>query len=198
MARIQPLTVSLKNGETITIRNAEGGDAFGVMDTFLGVLHERRYMLMTPEEFTPTLEQEMEWINRHNEAPHDLYIIAEQDGMVLGALGFNQKQFRRHAHTGDVGLFLASEWRGQGLGKQLMQTFLDWAEADPIIEKVLLEVDSENVNALKLYQKMGFVEEGRRINGVKFEAEAVTQNSLQDRLYADDLLMARSVRMPTK
>ncbi len=46
---------------------------------------------------------------------------------------------------------------------------LAWATADPLIEKVCLEVFTTNIGAIRLYRKLGFVEEGLRPKDIKFE-----------------------------
>jgi RimJ/RimL family protein N-acetyltransferase len=49
-----------------------------------------------------------------------------------------------------------------------MQTMIDWATTNPVIEKLALGVWSKNAPAIALYQKMGFVEEGRKVKEVKY------------------------------
>lgn len=48
------------------------------------------------------------------------------------------------------------------------------------LEKIFLRVTSVTKRAIKLYTRMGFVEEGRQRNQIKYE----------DRSYGDDILMA--------
>ena len=63
---------------------------------------------------------------------------------------------------------MVKEWRGQGIGTMLMESLLEWATANPLIEKVCLEVFTTNSNAIRLYRKLGFVEEGLRLKDIKF------------------------------
>jgi len=46
------------------------------------------------------------------------------------------------------------------VGTALLQRLLKWAEANPIIEKVALEVFATNDSAIRLYKKLGFIEQG--------------------------------------
>ncbi|WP_328043105.1 GNAT family N-acetyltransferase [Neobacillus mesonae] len=69
------------------------------------------------------------------------------------------------------------------MGKLLIKELLNWAEHNPLIEKVSLGVLSTNQRAIELYKSMGFVEEGRKIKEVKFS----------DDLYVDDILMYKLV-----
>ncbi|WP_447530004.1 ribosomal protein S18-alanine N-acetyltransferase [Vreelandella sp. TE19] len=56
-----------------------------------------------------------------------------------------------------------SEYRGQGLGRALLQGVFDQARAWQS-ERVLLEVREHNVAAVKLYEAAGFGVDGRRKN----------------------------------
>ncbi len=61
----------------------------------------------------------------------------------------------------DIGMLLAQEWRGKGLGAALLETGLEWA-ASAGAHKAALEVWPHNEAGLGLYRKLGFVEEGRK------------------------------------
>jgi len=65
----------------------------------------------------------------------------------------------------------------------MLEKLLKWAERDPYIEKISLGVFSINESAIGLYKKMGFLEEGRKINEIK----------LHDKQYIDDVLMYKMV-----
>ena len=53
------------------------------------------------------------------------------------------------------------------MGTSLLQAALDWAESSPLVEKVCLEVFAINEPAIRLYKKLGFIEEGRRARDIK-------------------------------
>ena len=62
---------------------------------------------------------------------------------------------------------MVKEWRRQGVGTALLATLLEWATANPLIEKVCLDVNATNSNAIRVYKKLGFVEEGLRSKDIK-------------------------------
>ena len=66
----------------------------------------------------------------------------------------------------------------------LLETLLEWAEKNPIIEKVTLAVFSTNTRAQNLYRKSGFTEEGRCPKDMK----------LNDGTYIDSVLMYKFVK----
>ncbi len=59
-----------------------------------------------------------------------------------------------------MGMGLKSNWRGQGLGRRLLQATLERASATGIT-RVELSVHASNARAIGLYRSIGFVEEGR-------------------------------------
>ena len=96
---------------------------------------------------------------------------------------FQSPHRKRLAHTGTFGMMVLNEYRGLGIGKILLEKIITWAEHNPYIEKISLGVFSTNERAIALYKKMGFVEEGRKINEIK----------LNDKQYIDDVLMYKMV-----
>ena len=77
-----------------------------------------------------------------------------------------------------LGMGVRFEWRRQGIGRRLLDACLSLAR-NAGIEKVELEVFSDNAAALRLYDSFGFRQEGIKVRGRK----------LEDR-YQDVLLMA--------
>lgn len=59
------------------------------------------------------------------------------------------------------------DFQGQGVGHALMEVLLTWANEHPQIEKVILQVLVTNERAIRLYQKFGFVVEGRHIKAIR-------------------------------
>jgi ribosomal protein S18 acetylase RimI-like enzyme len=61
----------------------------------------------------------------------------------------------------DISMMLAGEWRGVGLGRALLDAAIAWAR-ETGAHKMWLEVWPHNTAAISLYQRAGFVEEGRK------------------------------------
>lgn len=70
------------------------------------------------------------------------------------------------------------------IGTALLQSVIDWAKENPVIEKVALGVLATNQPAIGLYKKMGFLQEGREIRAVK----------IADGKYVDMILMYSFVK----
>ncbi|XOW24326.1 GNAT family protein [Lactococcus lactis] len=70
----------------------------------------------------------------------------------------HKSEFGRHTVT--FGIMTAQEARGKGVATTLINFFIDFAKKEGF-KKITIQVMGSNPAALKLYNKLGFVEEGR-------------------------------------
>jgi RimJ/RimL family protein N-acetyltransferase len=63
---------------------------------------------------------------------------------------------------GELGMLVALDRRGQGVGSALVEAAIGWAREHGL-HKLSLSVFTHNEAAIALYRKFGFVEEGRRV-----------------------------------
>jgi RimJ/RimL family protein N-acetyltransferase len=178
MAIIEPREVTLKDGAACVLRVPDQPDAEAVFEYAREHLAENVGSIRAPEEFDLTVEKEREWIAAHRDSPDALLLIADLDG-VAGLINFKSFDRKRLSHVGGFGVGVRKDVRGRGIGRALIETLLEWAHANPRIEKVSLQVLADNENAIALYRKLGFVEEGRRPGQVRYE----------DGRHVDDVLM---------
>ena len=172
-----------KNIFQISLRTGNINDAEAVLELEKEILSENDFMISVIEEFEETSEQLRSWIQKILENEREQLIVAEINGEVVGLIVFRSKSSKRLSHTGSFTAMVKKEYRNQGIGKLLIKELLNWAEQNPLIEKVSLGVLSTNQRAIELYKSMGFVEEGRKIKEVKFSKD----------LYVDDILMYKLV-----
>lgn len=173
-----------RDNESYIIRTGKVEDAEVTLDIQRSVVSEGKYLIAYSEEFTKTPLQHREWIQSILENENETLIVAEKDGQVVGWIVFESTQNRKRlSHTGSFGMLIRNDYRGNGIGKLLLQALLEWAEKNPVVEKVSLGVFSTNHRAISLYKKMGFIEEGRKINEFK----------INDHQYVDDILMYKLV-----
>ena len=183
MASISPKQFTARTGDPLVIRCAQPHDAANLLAYIRSVAEETEFFVVQPDEF-PTTEQERQWIQEHVNDPGKLALVAEVAGEIIGSLSFENGPFRRMSHTGTFGVSVSRDWRGKGIGTAMLETLLGWAQANPSIEKIGLSVFSSNSDAIRLYRRLGFVEEGRRANQIK----------LRPRQYVDEVLMGRFVK----
>jgi RimJ/RimL family protein N-acetyltransferase len=85
-------------------------------------------------------------------------IVAVSKGAIVGSLHVAPSRFG----FGELGMAVARQWRGRGVGTALLAAAIERARNDGL-HKLSLEVFPHNEAAIALYLKFGFVEEGRRI-----------------------------------
>jgi RimJ/RimL family protein N-acetyltransferase len=107
----------------------------------------------------PTLEQELAFIRSHTEPENSTMFVAEEDRRVLGNIGFIGRTLAEERHAGEFGLSVAKEYRGRGIGTALIEALLAWAPAHGIW-RVEVKSWSNNPGSKRLYERMGFAEEG--------------------------------------
>lgn len=166
MASIQPKTFTDRTGQEFVVRTAQPDDAEAMLAYIQPVAEETEFFVLQPDEF-PYREDERTWIQDHLDHPAKILLLAEAAGTIIGNVSFEAGPHRRIAHRGNLGISVVKDWRGRGVGTALLQSFLEWAESNPVVEKVCLEVFDTNTNAIRLYQRLGFVEEGRKTKDIK-------------------------------
>ena len=128
------------------------------------VAREREYLTML-EAFP--LEQTRAFVLGMIENGNPQF-VALADNKVVGWCGISRHTFPSHAHAGSLGMGLIPAYRGQGLGRRLIEATLR-AARDAGIERVELSVHADNDRAIALYEKVGFVREGFARNSVRID-----------------------------
>ena len=72
------------------------------------------------------------------------------------------------AHCGSLGMGVLAEYRGQGIGQQLLQSCIQkaWIKG---ITRIELEARADNLAAIALYEKCGFKHEALKRNAMRFD-----------------------------
>jgi len=143
-------------------------------------MDEAPYLITTAVEFKVTSEQQKQSLHSMYDDSGKLAIIAEYHDEMIGFLDFHNGHRKRTEHQGAFGMSVKKEFRNQGVGKALLHSLIGWAEDNPLIEKICLEVFSNNKGAIHIYRSFGFIEEGTKKKAFKKE----------DGSYEDLLLMA--------
>jgi RimJ/RimL family protein N-acetyltransferase len=137
-------------------------DAPATLALFRLIVEEGRYTLSEPDEVTATEHDERRAIINDAADPGRLRLVLEAGGEVVGTVRVEAGRFRRTRHFGDLdSLWVHPQWRRRGVADLLLRAVIDWARHHPELEKLGLFVFSTNSAAIRLYEKHGFVIEGR-------------------------------------
>lgn len=182
LKQIKP--VRLKSGKEAIVRPAQVRDALVIANLSQEELLEAGALDITlSEEFKAIVAQLEERLPGYKIEDGKAFFVAEIAGEVIGMVHFENSNDEMQMHQGTFGMAVKKAWRDQGVGRALLQSLLAWGKSDPLIEKIRLEVFSNNERAISLYKSLGFVEEGRLVKQLKLNLGE----------YVDFILMYRFV-----
>jgi len=87
-------------------------------------------------------------------------LVVELDGVVIAHGGLHLSSKLRMRHVGGIGMMVAEQAQGRGLGGRLLDALLELGERWCGVLRFELEVWVDNVRAIQLYRSRGFVIEG--------------------------------------
>lgn len=138
---------------------------------------ETRYMLYLPDERHYDEEKMKQLIISVNQ--EGALIGAKYEEKIVGYISLNVTPLAKIKHTAYIVMGITKDYQGQGVGKQLFEKAIALAK-EKGLHRLELTVIKENQAAIRLYQKMGFLQEG------------IKQDSIyMDGKYYDELYMAR-------
>jgi putative acetyltransferase len=107
-------------------------------------------------------------------------LVAVLDGIIVGNAGLDRYSGRR-AHAAGVGMGVHDDHRGKGIGTALLEEITDAADQWLRIERLELTVFADNLQAIRLYERFGFEQEGI-LRNYAFRAGAFADAHLMARL----------------
>ncbi|MEK4513525.1 N-acetyltransferase [Paenibacillus anaericanus] len=85
-------------------------------------------------------------------------IIIKESNEIIGSCGFNSFDFENE--KAEIGYDVAKSYWGRGYASEAICSLLDHAFSSLKLNRVEAKVDPENVNSIKLLQKLNFTFEG--------------------------------------
>ena len=158
MSYIESLAAGAFSATTmITTRSSTPEDADAVSACVDAVSRERRYLGNTSGF---SAEQTRAFIASLADSG-GIQIVVVADARIVGWCDVTPLPFEGMRHVGRLGMGLLPSFRGQGLGRRLVREALSQVFAKNI-RRVELEVFASNKIAVGLYEREGFVIEGRK------------------------------------
>ena len=153
--------VTLKDGRPCILRNGTAADAEAVRDNFLLTHGETDYLTSYPDENTFTVEYEKEFLQKKQESPDELELLALVGGRVAGTAGVNRlSRYDKLKHRASFGISIEKAFWGLGIGRAMTEACIECARAAGYTQ-LELEAVAANTAAIKLYESAGFTEYGR-------------------------------------
>jgi L-amino acid N-acyltransferase YncA len=138
----------------VIIRSATVADLPDILDIYNDAILNTTAVY----DYAPhTLDMREAWFVAKRQAGFPV-LVAELQGAVsgFGALG-HFRAWEAYRYTAENSLYVAPQYRGQGIGKQLLAQLLQ-AATEMQLHAILAGIDADNVASLKLHEKFGFQE----------------------------------------
>ena len=153
----------------LLIREAEVEDAVALVSFLNRVSVETDFtsldgdgILLISEEMAIFLNKQASWDNQ-------ITLLAFLNDKIAGIVNITADQRKRVRHIGDLFIVIGKKYWNNGLGSLLLEEVVEWAQASGILRRLQLTVQTRNLAAVHLYQKHGFVIEGRQERGAYIE-----------------------------
>lgn len=163
-----------------TLKSPDENDAAKMLEHLRLTSGETDNMARYADEITMTEEAEREFLNKLAASERGFMVAAYVDGELAASAGVNPAApYERYAHRGEFGISIKQRFWNIGIGTAVMKEIIAAARLAGY-EQLDLEVVATNKNAIRLYEKYGFVTFGRQERSFKY----------RDGTYAAQLLMA--------
>jgi ribosomal protein S18 acetylase RimI-like enzyme len=137
------------------------------------VARERKYLALLE---APPLERVSDFVLANIEQRHPQFVALDADA-VVGWCDIIPHARAVYAHCGTMGMGILPQYRGQGLGRKLMEATIAAAFAFGMT-RIELIVRRDNANAITLYESLGFEIEGLHRNAIFIDGRYEHQYSM--------------------
>ncbi|WP_397538428.1 GNAT family N-acetyltransferase [Rummeliibacillus pycnus] len=155
------------------IREVEEQDT----EAFLKLLcevDESNNMLFSPGERKTSVEKQRNIIIRFKNDPRSAFFVAERNDELFGYIGISAGDLQRNKHIGRIVIGVSEHSRGMGIGTKLFQKVFEWIKGKHFTRLELTVIET-NETAIKLYDKVGFIKEGMRIDSLNIDGRFVDE-----------------------
>ena len=139
---------------SVIIEKASPTDAASILEYLKQVGGETDNLTFGSEGMPFSVEAEADYISRMEDSCDDIMLIAKDNEKIVGCASLSRLP-RRMKHRGDFAVSVAKEYWNQSIGSMLLCRILDFAKENAF-EIIDLQVRSDNLKAIHLYEKYGF------------------------------------------
>lgn len=152
--------VTLHNGQRVILKSPDMFDAAQLLEHMRQTSAETEFMSRYPEEITVSVEAQSRFLQMIENDADNFMLAAYIDGRMVGNAGVTRiRDNMKYRHRATFGISLREEVCGLGLGTLMMQEILEIVKSTGI-EQLELSVFADNLRAIHLYEKIGFVKVG--------------------------------------
>ena len=118
-----------------------------------------------------------EVVFRHNDIESRIFFVATVDDEVIGWVHLHSPNYAKLAHTAELTMGVVAKYRDHGIGSQLMERGLKWAESNGY-EKVYQSLPATNQAAVRFLEDHRWETEAIRQAHYKIDDEYVAEQMM--------------------
>ncbi|WOO87403.1 GNAT family N-acetyltransferase [Mollicutes bacterium LVI A0039] len=141
------------------IRNAEVKDAKQLIDYLNLIGGESDFLTFGENEFQLSIAEKEGFIKSVDNS-NNIYLVATVNDKIVGTICSSIYDNQRFKHNINFDVTVLTEYQKQGIGKALLEQFIDITVANKEIANIVIEVRGDNSSAIKLYEELGFKKVG--------------------------------------
>jgi RimJ/RimL family protein N-acetyltransferase len=157
--------VELRDGGRLRFAHAREADAAELLEYCEAIAAESDFLTFGPGEFGVPLSEEQAFIRSLEGGSRGLMIKALVDDRLAGLGTLSRSTRPRLRHEGVLGISVLERHWGRGVGRALIEAVLEEGRASGVT-RVALTVRADNARAIGLYERLGFVHEGRAVGSM--------------------------------
>ncbi|MEE1087001.1 MAG: GNAT family N-acetyltransferase [Schaedlerella sp.] len=138
----------------IMIEKAVAADAEALLEYLRQVGAETDNLTFGAEGMPITVEEEAAYLDVLADSKDNVMLVAKEGNRIIGNAALN-RQPRRMRHRGNFAISVRKECWNRGIGRKLLETVIAFARENDF-EIIDLQVRSDNLAAIHLYEKYGF------------------------------------------
>lgn len=160
--------------ENIIYRKAQEEDAEKIVAFFNIVGGETNYMSFEKDEYSLDVKEQAEVIRGFKGNATNTMLLAMDGEEIAGLSTITSSHKIKSRHDAELGVVVAKKYQGKGIGTALIRQVIDWVKENGITTRMSLEVRADNIKAVEIYLRFGFVIEGckknsTRLNGIYYD-----------------------------
>lgn len=170
------------DGKNVIFRTIRESDIDDLFEHINMLVKERAFISM---QHSATPKEEKKWLKRSIESlkkNKTITVVVETDGKAIASAHVAEGDKDAIRHVCEIGVGLMKEYRGIGIGTELMKVLLDIGKKILKCSMARLSVYEPNKAAKHVYEKIGFKEAGRIPKGCNYYGK-----------YYDEIIMVKEL-----
>lgn len=139
------------------VRAANKADLPGILEIYNDAVLNTT---ATADYEVQTLTARAEWLATRQRLGLAVLVAENEEGRVVGWSSLSPYQPRYgYRFTAEDSVYVASDWRGRGIGKLLLRALIDEARAAGL-HSLIAKIDNQNAASIRLHASCGFKQAG--------------------------------------